>query len=65
VFLVFLIKCHLGDQIKEDEMGRACGTHESKGKYTQCLVENLKERDIDLDVDGRILLNCILKKQYG
>jgi len=50
----------LGDQIKEDEVGRACSTHRRNERniYSK-LFENLKRRDHseDLSVDVRIILD--------
>ena len=41
----------MGDHIKEDEMGGACGTY-------ICGEENLDERRLaDLDVEGRVILS--------
>jgi hypothetical protein len=55
------MKYHLGYQIKEDEMGKACDMHGRE----ECLWGNLKERDHlnDLGTDGRTILNCFLKKE--
>jgi len=41
-----------GDQIKEDEMGRACGTHGER--RSACRVGNLRERNRleDIGVNG-------------
>jgi hypothetical protein len=61
---VLLNKYHTVDQIKEDEMGRACGTYGGEYKCVQRIGgEKLVERDHleDLLVDGRKTINCILK----
>jgi hypothetical protein len=42
---VLLIKCYFGDQIKEDEMGHACGMYGGEEKCIQILAEKMKERD--------------------
>jgi hypothetical protein len=57
----------LGDQIKEDETGRACGTYgEMRNIYRAFGGENLKERGYleDAGIDGMIM-KWILKKQDG
>jgi len=45
-------------------MGRACGTNGREKNCIVCWWGNLRETDHleDLDVDGRIILKCILKK---
>jgi hypothetical protein len=54
--------CSAG-QIEKNEMGGACGTYEGEA-YTGFWWVHLKERDHleDSDVDGRIILTCILRK---
>jgi hypothetical protein len=51
----------------KNEMGEACGTHGNKKNDTGLWVENLNKRDRlkDLDVDGRIILNWVLKQKDG
>jgi hypothetical protein len=48
-----------GDQIENNEIGRACSAYGGKGEmYTGFWLENLRERDHleDPGVDGRIIL---------
>jgi hypothetical protein len=54
------VKYRSGYQIKEDEMDEKCSTHGSR----VFRLENLKGRDHseDLDIDARIILDCILEK---
>jgi hypothetical protein len=60
-----LIKCQHITEVTQDEMGRACSTHE---KDKKCILnfrsQNLKGRDYsgDLGIDERILLKLILRK---
>jgi hypothetical protein len=63
---VHFTKYYQGDQIKENEMDEACGTHGNMGNTT-FWSGNLRGRDHfeDLDVDGRIILERILGKQHG
>jgi hypothetical protein len=51
----------LGEQIKQDEMGRACGTY---GREEICIQGNVKQTDHleYLCVYGTIILKWILKK---
>jgi hypothetical protein len=63
LFSVRLIKCYLGDQIKTDEMGRACSTYRGKETCIQGFGgENLREGS---GVDGGIILKCIFEKWDG
>jgi hypothetical protein len=45
-------------------MGGACLTNEKRKIHTEILFETLKGRNHsgDLDVNGRIILNCIINK---
>jgi hypothetical protein len=55
----------LSDKIKEDEMGRVCGTYGGRREmYTGFWRRKLEERDHleVLGIDERILLKWILKK---
>jgi len=57
----------LGDQIKEDETGRVCGTYGEMRNINRAFGrENIKERDYleDLGIDGTIL-KWILKNRMG
>jgi hypothetical protein len=53
----------LCDEIKENEVGRACSTY----REGRCIHTELwcRERDHleDLAVDGRIILKCIIRKR--
>jgi hypothetical protein len=54
------------DQVKDDEIGRACSTYEGRrGIHIGFWWESQKKRDHseDLDVGGRIILRWILEKQ--
>jgi len=72
-WFILLIQYYFGDQIKEDEMIRdVTGWVEACGKWGKEMCTgfwwgNLKERDQleDLTVDGRMMLNWILKKYDG
>jgi hypothetical protein len=44
-------------------MGRAYSTHERRNKYI-IIMENHMGKSCLIDIDGRIILKCILKK-YG
>jgi hypothetical protein len=51
-----------GDEIKENEMGGACGTYEGAEKYIPvCVGRNLKEREYleNQGVDMRVILKYI------
>jgi hypothetical protein len=56
-----------GNQIEENEMGRACGTYGGGEINTDFWWRNLKERDHleDLGVDLSMVINYILKKWNG
>jgi hypothetical protein len=58
---LLITKHHFGDQIKENEMGRACGTNAGEESCTQ---GHMNERDNleDLGLDGRIILVWIVQK---
>jgi hypothetical protein len=49
----------LDEEIKEEEIGEACRTHERREICAKFWLEDLKERDQleDLGEDGRIILN--------
>jgi hypothetical protein len=51
----------------KDEMSQACSTHGSNEMYTEFWSGNLKGRDHmeDLGVDGRIIIEWVLKKLGG
>jgi hypothetical protein len=53
-----------GDQVKEDEMDRACSMHGRNEKYGQNCYQNMKERDHlkELGIEGMIILEWILGK---
>jgi hypothetical protein len=58
----------LGHQIKEDEIGGTCSTHERDLEMRSVLwLENLNGRDHskDLGVDGMIILERVLGKNGG
>jgi hypothetical protein len=62
---LILIKKHSDDQIKDNEMGRACGTYERKKTCIEGFgMENLKERGHleDPGIDGRIILQWVQVK---
>jgi hypothetical protein len=57
-----------GDQIKENEMGRICSMHKSeREEHIKFWLRNPKGRDHteNLGIDGRIISECILRKQGG
>ena len=57
-----------GYQIKENEIGRACGTYDRQERCTQVSSEETRNETVhlqDLVVDGRIVLKCILKSGDG
>jgi len=61
---LFLPKCY-GDEIKQDELGNACGMHQRDKKYlTMFWFEKLKQGDLQkaVFVDSKIILKWILKK---
>jgi hypothetical protein len=45
-------KCNYNDEVKDDEMGRACSTHVGFWWESQKEGDHLE----DLDVDGRLIL---------
>ena len=51
--------------MKQNEMGGACGTY--WGRTRAYAWGNLRKRGHleDLDVDGKVILKCILKKWVG
>jgi hypothetical protein len=54
------MKYHSGDQIKKNDMGRACGTYEGQEKCGGDLMK--RDHLEDLGVDERIILKCIFKQ---
>jgi hypothetical protein len=60
-------KYYLGHQIKEDEMSGTSSTHGRGDKSQKLLLVNVKGRDHleNSRVDGRIILEWILKKYDG
>jgi len=42
IFILFVTKFYTGDQIKKNEMGRACGTY---GRQERCIYDFGGERD--------------------
>jgi hypothetical protein len=57
----------LDDQIKKNEMGRACGIYEGEKRCIQVTVGNLNERDHleDVGINGRIILQWMLNSMGG
>jgi hypothetical protein len=57
-------KYYSGAQIKDGKMGGSCSMNDRDEKRIIVLLENLKRRDHseDLGVDGRIILEWILRK---
>jgi hypothetical protein len=53
----------LGDRKKQNGKGRTYSTHRKNEKYTQNFIK-AEQRDKlqELDVDVRVMLNCVLKK---
>ena len=56
-WFVLLTKYYSDAEIKEDEMGGACGTYEGR-LYRAIWWENMRERDCleDLVINGRVIL---------
>jgi hypothetical protein len=52
--IVFIPERYLEDEVKDNEVGRTCGTHGRGDKCTGLLCERPKERDYPKDrgVDG-------------
>jgi hypothetical protein len=60
VVLVLFAKYNYNDQVKEDEMGRACSMN---GGQEECIQDfGGKARRKDLDASGRIILKWIFEK---
>jgi hypothetical protein len=59
-----LTKCNYNDQIKEDEMGRTCSTHERREMHRRFRWKSQEKRDHeeDIHVGGSIMLGWILEK---
>jgi hypothetical protein len=54
-----------GDQVKEDEINKACGTHKKRNASSVLLWQSertKKDRSEDLGGDGSVLLKLILKE---
>ena len=49
------------------EIGGKCSTHMCEVKCIQCLMGKLEEKESseDVDINGRVILNWILRKQDG
>jgi hypothetical protein len=72
IMVVIMDNLHMGrfiiytlhHETEEVEMSETCSTHGENEKLIYYLVEKLKGIDHlgDLDVDGRIIFKCILKK---
>jgi hypothetical protein len=64
---IVLLISYGGDDIKEEEMGQACDIYGGEVKYFHTVFwwGNLKERDRleDLDLDGKVILKWILRKE--
>jgi len=57
-----LQELRFGNETKKDERDDSCNMHGREHRYRQCYSENLKEiyHMIDLAVDEKIILKCIL-----
>ena len=60
------MKYYSADQIKKNELGRACSTYGGK-EHTWFSWGNLRKGDNleDPNVDGRIILKCTFEKRDG
>jgi hypothetical protein len=60
----YFIKYYSGYTMKKDEMDRVCSTYGREEIFGKVLVENHKGRHhlSRPDVDGRIIIKCILNK---
>ena len=67
---LYYTKYYLGDQIKKNEMGRACSTYDGiwgGGAYQNVVGRQERRNHLeDPGVDGRIILRWIFRKwDYG
>jgi hypothetical protein len=54
---------NLNDQVKHDEMGRACSTNGEKRDACRILVGKPEgKRSLGRQIGGRIILKCILER---